>query len=191
MAELGLSPIRQFFIGQQRFKISRNKIPHTSALIIAPTRELAQQIDNALQGFAYFTHASSIAVYGGSDGIVFEQEKRSLTQGASVIIATPGRLLSHLNMGYVKFNQLDCLVLDEADKMLDMGFYDDIMRIISFLPAKRQNLFFSATMPPKMRELARRIMKNPAEINIALSKPAEGILQGAYLVHDNQKTPLL
>ena len=172
-------------------KISRNAIPHTSALIVAPTRELALQIDQALQGFAYFTHASSIAVYGGSDGQVFEREKRSLTEGASIIIATPGRLLSHLNMGYVKFNQLDCLVLDEADKMLDMGFYDDIMRIISFLPKERQNLFFSATMPVKMRELARRIMKNPAEINIALSKPAEGILQGAYLVHDNQKTPLL
>jgi len=172
-------------------RISRNKIPHTSALIVAPTRELANQIDQALQGFAYFTHASSIAVYGGSDGIVFEQERRSLTEGASVIIATPGRLLSHLNMGYVKFNQLDCLVLDEADKMLDMGFYDDIMRIISFLPKKRQNLFFSATMPPRMRELAKRIMHEPAEVNIALSKPAEGILQGAYLVHDNQKTPLL
>ncbi len=172
-------------------RISRNKIPHTAALIVAPTRELAQQIDNALQGFAYFTHASSIAVYGGSDGQVFEQEKRSLTEGASVIIATPGRLMSHLNMGYVKFDQLDCLILDEADKMLDMGFYDDIMRIISFLPKQRQNLFFSATMPPRMRELAKRIMKDPEEINIALSKPAEGILQGAYLVHDNQKTPLL
>jgi len=172
-------------------RISRNKIPHTSALIVAPTRELANQIDQALQGFAYFTHASSIAVYGGNDGIVFERERKSLTEGASVIIATPGRLLSHLNMGYVKFDQLDCLVLDEADKMLDMGFYDDIMRIISFLPKKRQNLFFSATMPPRMRELAKRIMDEPAEVNIALSKPAAGILQGAYLVHDTQKIPLL
>jgi ATP-dependent RNA helicase RhlE len=172
-------------------RISRNKIPHTSALIVAPTRELALQIDQALQGFAYFTHASSIAVYGGNDGIVFEQEKKSLTEGASIIIATPGRLLSHLNMGYVKFDQLDCLVLDEADKMLDMGFYDDIMRIISFLPKQRQNLFFSATMPPKMRELAKRIMNNPVEVNIALSKPAEGILQGIYLLSDAVKTPLL
>ena len=171
--------------------VSTNAIPHTSALIIAPTRELASQIDQALQGFAYFTHASSIAVYGGSDGIVFEQERKSLTEGASIIIATPGRLLSHLNMGYVRFDQLDCLVLDEADKMLDMGFYDDIMRIISFLPKERQNLFFSATMPPRMRELAKRIMKDPAEVNIALSKPAEGILQGAYLVNDKQKIPLL
>jgi ATP-dependent RNA helicase RhlE len=172
-------------------RISRNAIPHTSALIIAPTRELALQIDQALQGFAYFTHASSIAVYGGNDGASFEREKKSLTEGASVIIATPGRLLSHLNMGYVKFNQLDCLVLDEADKMLDMGFYDDIMRIINHLPKKRQNLFFSATMPPPMRELARKIMQNPFEVSLALSKPAAGILQGAYLIRDGQKVPLI
>src|SRR5689334_15596565 len=172
-------------------RISRNSIPHTAALIIAPTRELAQQIDQALQGIAYFTHASSIAVYGGGSGVLFEQEKKSLTEGASVIIATPGRLLSHLNLGYVKFDLLDFLVLDEADKMLDMGFYDDIMRIISFLPRKRQNLCFSATMPPKMRELAKRITHQPAEINIALSKPAEGVTQEAFLVYDNQKAPLL
>jgi ATP-dependent RNA helicase RhlE len=172
-------------------RISRDKIPHTAALIIAPTRELAMQIDQALQGFAYFTHASSIAIYGGADGISFEQEKKSLTEGASVIVATPGRLFSHLNLGYVKFDKLDCLILDEADKMLDMGFYDDIMRIISFLPKQRQNLCFSATMPPKMRQLAKQILRNPAEINIALSKPAAGIQQQVYLVHEKQKTPLL
>jgi ATP-dependent RNA helicase RhlE len=172
-------------------RISRNSIPHTAALIIAPTRELAQQIDQALQGFAYFTHASSIAVYGGSSGVLFEQEKRSLTDGASVIIATPGRLLSHLNLGYVKFDQLDFLVLDEADKMLDMGFYDDIMRIVSYLPKKRQNLCFSATMAPRMRELAKRITHNASEINIAMSKPAAGVTQEAFLVYDNQKAPLL
>lgn len=171
--------------------ISHNAIPHTSVLIISPTRELALQIDQAFQGLAYFTHASSIAVYGGSDGDVFEREKKAMKHGASAIIATPGRLLSHLNMGNAKFDQLDCLILDEADKMLDMGFYDDILRIIKYIPAKRQNLLFSATMPPRMRELARRIMHEPAEINIAMSKPAEGILQGAYLVNDQQKTPLL
>jgi superfamily II DNA/RNA helicase len=171
--------------------ISQNKIPHTSALIIAPTRELAQQIDQAFQGFAYFTHASSIAVYGGSDGQAFEQEKQALRSGVSVVIATPGRLISHLNMGSHRFDQLDTLILDEADKMLDMGFHDDIMRIINHLPKKRQNLLFSATMPPKMRELAKKILHDPAEITIALSKPAEGILQGAYLAHDAQKTPLL
>lgn len=171
--------------------ISHNKIPHTSVLIVAPTRELALQIDQSFQGLAYFTHASSIAVYGGSDGDVFEREKKAMRGGASAIIATPGRLLSHLNMGNAKFGQLDCLILDEADKMLDMGFYDDIIRIIGYLPANRQNLLFSATMPPRMRELAKRIMKDPAEINIAMSKPAAGILQGAYLVYDEQKTPLL
>jgi superfamily II DNA/RNA helicase len=172
-------------------RISRDKIPHTAALILAPTRELAMQIDQAMQGFAYFTHASSIAVYGGASGIAFEQEKKSLMEGASVVIATPGRLFSHLNLGYVKFDKLDCLILDEADKMLDMGFYDDIMRIIAFLPKKRQNLCFSATMPPKMRQLAKQIMNNPAEVSIALSKPAAGIQQQVYLVHENQKIPLL
>ncbi len=171
--------------------ISQNKIPHTAALIVAPTRELAQQIDQAFQGFAYFTHASSIAVYGGSDGQVFDREKKALKEGCSVVIATPGRLLSHLNMGSQRFDQLECLILDEADKMLDMGFFDDIMRIINYLPAKRQNLLFSATMPPKMRELAKKILHDPAEINIAMSKPATGILQGAYLLYDEQKIPLL
>lgn len=172
-------------------KIAEKDIHHTSVLIISPTRELALQIDNAFQGFAYFTHASSIAVYGGSDGMTFDREKKALTDGASVIIATPGRLMSHLNLGYVKFDKLDCLILDEADKMLDMGFYDDILKIIRYLPEKRQNLCFSATMPPKMRELAKRILKDPFEVNIAISKPAAGILQGAYLAHDSQKTPLL
>ena len=172
-------------------KISNDNIPHTSALIISPTRELALQIDQAFQGFSYFTHASSIAVYGGSDGITFEREKKALTDGASVVIATPGRLLSHLNMGYVKFDQLDFLILDEADKMLDMGFYEDILKIIRFLPEKKQNLLFSATMPPRMRELARKILRNPIEINIAMSKPAAGILQQAYLVNNFQKPELL
>ncbi len=171
-------------------RIAVDQIPHTSALIVAPTRELAQQIDNAFQGFAYFTHASSIAVYGGSDGQVFEREKKALREGTSVVIATPGRLLSHLNNGYVKFDKLDVLILDEADKMLDMGFYEDILRIIGYLPPKKQNLLFSATMPPKMRELARRILKEPVEVNIAISKPAAGILQNAYLVYDTQKIDL-
>jgi len=171
-------------------RIAVDKIPHTCALIVAPTRELAQQIDNAFQGFAYFTHASSIAVYGGSDGQVFEREKKALGEGTSVVIATPGRLLSHLNNGYVKFDKLDVLILDEADKMLDMGFYEDILRIIRHLPVKRQNLLFSATMPGKMRELAKRILHDPTEVNIAISKPAAGILQNAYLVYDSQKIPL-
>jgi len=171
--------------------ISRQEIEHTSALIISPTRELALQIDQAFQGFAYFTHGSSIPVYGGSDGITFEREKKALMGGASVVIATPGRLMSHLNLGYVKFDKLDFLVLDEADKMLDMGFYDDILRIIRMLPAKRQNLMFSATMPSKIRTLAKQIMQNPVEVNIAISKPAAGVTQTAFLVYEKQKTELV
>lgn len=172
-------------------KISRQQKQHTCALIVSPTRELALQIDQAFQGFSYFTSASSIAVYGGGDGQTFDREKKAMTGGVSVIIATPGRFISHLNLGYVKLDQLDFLVLDEADKMLDMGFYDDILKIIRFLPAKRQNLLFSATMPPKIRELARKIMNQPEEVNIAISKPAAGVTQGAYIVHEAQKSELL
>ncbi|MFM2135126.1 MAG: hypothetical protein RL021_526 [Bacteroidota bacterium] len=172
-------------------KISRQQKQHTAALIVSPTRELALQIDHAFQGFSYFTDASSIAVYGGGDGQTFDREKKAMTEGASVIIATPGRLISHLNLGYVKLDQLDFLVLDEADKMLDMGFHEDILKIIRFLPAKRQNLLFSATMPPKIRELARKIMNHPEEVNIAISKPAAGVKQGAYVLHESQKPALL
>jgi len=162
-----------------------------STLIIAPTRELASQIDQQVEGFAYFTGISSRAVYGGGDGSDFERQKKALAAGADIIIATPGKLLSHLNLGYVKVEQLQHLILDEADKMLDMGFYDDIMRIISFLPKQRQTLLFSATMPPKIRELTARIMQQPVQINIAIAKPAEGILQAAYLTYDKQKLSLI
>lgn len=160
-------------------------------LILAPTRELALQIDQQIEGFAYFTNTSSIAVYGGSDGIVFEKEKRALTEGADVVIATPGRLLSHLNLGYVNVKDLRHLILDEADRMLDMGFHEDLIRIINFLPKERQTLLFSATMPPRIRELAGRILKDPVHVNIAISKPNEGIVQAAYLVYDNQKNQLV
>ncbi|MEP7168268.1 MAG: DEAD/DEAH box helicase [Bacteroidota bacterium] len=162
-----------------------------NTLIIVPTRELALQIDQVLQGFSYFTSISSIAIYGGNDGSAFENEKRALSEGANFIIATPGRLMSHLNMGYVKLDGLKHLVLDEADKMLDMGFLDDILKIKSFLPEKRQTLMFSATMPPKIRTLAKKLLANPEQINIAMSKPADGVLQGAYLVYDKQKNDLI
>ncbi len=162
-----------------------------STLIISPTRELATQIDQQVEGFAYFTGVSSYAVYGGGDGSDFVRQKHALQQGADIIVATPGKLLSHLNLGYVKVGQLQHLILDEADKMLDMGFYDDIMRIISFLPKKRQTLMFSATMPSKIRELTARVMQQPVQINIAIAKPAEGILQAAYLTYDKQKLPLI
>lgn len=172
-------------------KISKEHNENIDTLIVAPTRELALQIDQALEGFAYFTSVSSIAVYGGGDGMSFEREKKALMQGANIIIATPGRLIAHLIMGYVKFDNIKHLILDEADRMLDMGFNEDIIRIINYLPAKRQTLLFSATMPPKIRTLAKRILVNPEQINIALSKPAEGILQAAYMVYNNQKVELI
>ncbi|WP_258105585.1 DEAD/DEAH box helicase [Marinoscillum sp. MHG1-6] len=164
---------------------------HISALIIVPTRELAVQIDQQLEGLSYYTHVSSLAVYGGGDGSSFEREKKALSEGADIIIGTPGRLIAHLNMKYVKVGQLDTLILDEADRMLDMGFNEDIMRIISFLPKKRQSLLFSATMPTKIRALAKEILKDPEEVNIAISKPNEKIVQAAFVVYDTQKIPLV
>lgn len=164
---------------------------YTKALIIAPTRELAGQIDQQLQGMAYYTPIDSLAIYGGGDGIDFSQEKKALQKGASIIIATPGRFLSHLKMGYVNLSKLEFLVLDEADKMLDMGFLPDILEIKKHLSGKQQNLLFSATMNPKIRTLAKSLLNNPKEINIAMSKPAEGVIQAAYLVHDSEKIRLL
>ncbi|HEY4799317.1 MAG TPA: DEAD/DEAH box helicase [Bacteroidia bacterium] len=172
-------------------KLAATPSNYVDTLIIAPTRELALQIDRALEGFAYFTSVSSIAVYGGNDGGSFEQEKKALTEGANIIIATPGRLKSHLNMGYVKFDKLKHLILDEADRMLDMGFYEDIMLITKHLPQKKQTLLFSATMPPRIREMAKKLLHHPEQINIATSKPAEGILQAAYLTYDGQKNSLI
>ncbi|MFD3000563.1 DEAD/DEAH box helicase [Pontibacter toksunensis] len=172
-------------------KISHGNFDHTSTLILVPTRELAKQIDEQVEGFGYFASVSSIAIYGGNKGDDWDQQKRALTTGADIIIATPGRLLSHLAMGYVKLDQLNHLVLDEADKMLDMGFMDDLLKIINQLPKQRQTLLFSATMPRKIRDLAQQILKDPAEINLAVAKPAEGIDQRIYLTYDNQKLPLL
>ncbi len=160
-------------------------------LVVVPTRELALQIDQALEGLSYFTDISSYALYGGGDGSNFEQQKKALTMGADFIIATPGKLISHLNMGYVNTKDLSHLILDEADRMLDMGFFDDLMRIVSFLPEKRQTLMFSATMPPKIRQLAQKLLKNPGEISLAISKPAAGVMQVAYLVFDKDKPALI
>jgi ATP-dependent RNA helicase RhlE len=162
-----------------------------TALVIVPTRELAIQIAQHMEGLSYFTSVSSIAVFGGGDGGAFVQEKKALSEGADVVICTPGKMMAHIKMGYVKFNGLKYLVLDEADRMLDMGFYDDIMFIIKHLPPQRQNLLFSATMPPKIREMARQILTTPAEINIAISKPNEKIAQEAFIVFEQQKIPLI
>jgi superfamily II DNA/RNA helicase len=172
-------------------KIIRLKSDTVNTLIIVPTRELAIQIDEAIQGFTYFAPVSALAIYGGNNGASYDQEKKALMHGANIIIATPGRLISHLNTGHIKFNHLQHLVLDEADRMLDMGFNEDIAKIISYLPKQRQNLLFSATMPPKIRALAKKILHNPEQINISLSKPAEGIEQAAYFVDDRQKMALL
>ncbi len=160
-------------------------------LIIAPTRELAGQIDQQLEGMAYYTSVTSLAIYGGGDGVDFSQEKKALLQGADIIIATPGRLMSHLKMGYVDFSQLMFLVLDEADKMLDMGFLPDILSISKHLPAKRQSLLFSATMSSKIKDLAKQLLHRAKEVSIAIAKPAEGIVQAAYLIQDQDKIPLL
>ncbi|HEC43556.1 MAG TPA: DEAD/DEAH box helicase [Bacteroides sp.] len=172
-------------------KLAQEDYPDTDTLVIVPTRELAVQIHQAIQGFSYFVPVGSLAIYGGGDGSEWEQEKIALTQGNSIIVATPGKLIAHLRMGYVKFNNIRHLILDEADRMLDMGFYEDIQKIISHLPKKRQTLMFSATMPPKIRELAKKALVDPGEINIAMSKPAEGVLQAAYLAYDEQKIPLI
>mgnify|MGYP000919493393 CR=1 FL=1 len=172
--------------------LSSKSHPHTiKALIISPTRELAMQIDQQLEGFSYFAGVSSIAVYGGGSGTDFELERKAIRTGTGIIVATPGRLISHLNLGYVDLKHLEYLILDEADRMLDMGFLPDIQKIVSFLPKKRHTLMFSATMPNEIRSLAKKIMYHPKEITMALAKPPENVLQAAYLVSDDRKTALL
>ena len=161
------------------------------ALIVVPTRELATQIDQAVEGFAYYAKITSLAIYGGGSGHEFTREKQALTKGADIIIATPGRFLSHLNLGYVDLSELQTLILDEADRMLDMGFYGDIMRIAEHCRKERQTLLFSATMPDRIKELSRTLLKDPVQVQLALSKPAEKIKQGAYIVFDHQKDEVL
>ena len=162
-----------------------------NCIVMSPTRELAQQIDQQMEGFSYFMPASSVAVYGGNDGVRFEQEKRGLTLGADVVIATPGRLISHLNLGYVDLSKISFFILDEADRMLDMGFYDDIMQIAKFLPKERQTIMFSATMPSKIQQLAQTILNDPSEVKLAVSKPAEKIIQTAYICYETQKLGII
>jgi len=172
-------------------KIIHAETRHLNTLVIAPTRELAQQIDQQIEGFAYFLGVSSISIYGGGDGATWDQQRKALEEGADIIIATPGRLIALLAAGTIKFDHLQHLILDEADRMLDMGFYDDIIKIINYLPKNRQTLLFSATMPPKIRTLTSRILKEPKEISIAIAKPAAGIVQQAYVVYDSQKGEVL
>lgn len=162
-----------------------------NCVIMAPTRELAQQIDQQMQGFSYFLPISSMPVYGGTDGHTYEQQRKSLKAGADVVIATPGRLLAHLSMGYVDLSKVSFFILDEADRMLDMGFFDDIMQIVARLPKERQTLLFSATMPPKIQQLANQILNDPYEIKLAVSKPADKIKQRAYVCFETQKLSIL
>lgn len=160
-------------------------------LVLVPTRELAIQIDQQIQGMAYTIGITAATIFGGGDGDDWVQQKNALTSGARVIVAAPGKLISHLKMGYVRFEHLKYLILDEADRMLDIGFHDDIMKIISYLPKVRQTLLFSATMPPKVRNLANKIQNKPVEINIANAVPAEGILQAGYFLHESDKSALI
>ena len=163
----------------------------TKALIVVPTRELAMQIDQAVEGFGYYAKVTSLAIYGGGSAHDFSREKKALTDGADIIIATPGRFLSHLTLGYVDLSELQCLILDEADRMLDMGFVGDIMRIAEKCRDDRQTLLFSATMPDRIEDLASDLQKDPEVVKLALSKPAEKIKQGAYVLFDHQKDEVL
>lgn len=171
-------------------ELSHGDYPKDSVncIIMSPTRELAQQIDQQVEGFGYYLDGvSSVAVYGGNDGLRFEQERKGLELGADIIIATPGRLISHLNGGHIDLKKTSFFILDEADRMLDMGFYDDIMKITSYFSDDRQTIMFSATMPENIQKLANNILKDPVEVKIAVSKPAEKIKQIAYVCHDGMK----
>lgn len=172
-------------------KLSQSTSTKTRALIICPTRELALQIDQQIQALGYFANVTSIPVYGGGDGHDWDDQKKAIKQGTDFVVATPGKLLSHLKMGYVDFSGVEHFILDEADRMLDMGFIEDIEEIIKHLPKKRQNLLFSATMPQKIKKLAADLLNDYEEIRLAISKPAAGILQAAYLAYDAQKVRLV
>ncbi len=162
-----------------------------NCIVMAPTRELAQQIEQQMDGFSYYLPISSLAIYGGTDGATFARQQRAMREGADVVIATPGRLQALLQMGGIDLSKVKYFILDEADRMLDMGFYDDIMRIAMQLPAERQTLLFSATMPPRIRKLAQDILRNPAEVKIAPSRPVEKIVQSAVMCGDGQKEEIL
>jgi superfamily II DNA/RNA helicase len=176
-------PILNKLVGKEDLNID--------TLIIVPTRELAVQIEQEIQGLSYFVSVGSQAIYGGGDGKDWDIQKDALKNGTDIIVATPGKLISHLAMGYVNFKHVKHLILDEADKMLDMGFLDDLEKIISYLPKQHQTLLFSATMAPKIRKLAEKILVNPEEITLSISKPAPGVSQNLYLTFDNQKIPVI
>ncbi len=191
VAQTGTGKTAAFILPIIHKILESNEADYIQALVIVPTRELAMQIDQVVEAYSYFTGVSSMAIFGGSDGKAFAREKQALTGGVDIVIATPGRLLAHMKLGYVSFSKLKFLVLDEADRMLDMGFQPDLLKIISTLNPQRQGLLFSATMPGQVLRLAKTLLKNPESITIALSKPAEGVTQSAYLVSDQQKLALM
>jgi ATP-dependent RNA helicase RhlE len=191
IAQTGTGKTAAFLLPVIHTIIKESDRTSVSALIVVPTRELATQIDQAISAYGYFTDISSMPIYGGSDGKVFTQEKHALTTGTDIIVATPGRLNMHINLGYVDFSKLKFLILDEADRMLDMGFQPDIQRIIAQTPENRQGLLFSATMPDTIFSLSRGFLNDPITINIALSKPPANVTQGAFIVFPNQKIPIL
>ena len=171
-------------------KLCKENSSKINTIIVSPTRELALQIDRQIEGFSYFTNASSFPIYGGGTGSDFDAQKNAIINGSDILVCTPGRLLAHMKFNYFDTSDVKHFILDEADRMLDMGFYDDIMDIAKKLPKERQNLMFSATMPPKIRKLASNILANPTTISLSISKPAAGITQKAYMVHDKQKIAL-
>ena len=161
------------------------------AIIMVPTRELAMQIDTQFQGFSYYLPISTTVVYGGGDGKTWDVQRKGMCTGSDIVVATPGRLLAHLESGAVDFSGVKHFILDEADRMLDMGFFDDIMRVVKVLPTERQTIMFSATLPPKIRNMAKQLLTNPKEVNIAISKPSDSIDQGIYVCYDSQKLGLV
>lgn len=190
-AQTGTGKTAAFLLPVMNQLLKHHVDGQVGALIVVPTRELAIQISQHMEGLSYFTHLSSIAIYGGNEGSNFVAEKKALQMGADIIVCTPGRMIAHLNMGYVNLKGLRFLILDEADRMLDMGFQDDINKIIRSVSTERQTLLFSATMPDKIRQMAKKILKNPLEVNIAISKPPEKIVQKAFVVYEPQKLPLI
>lgn len=190
-AQTGTGKTAAFLLPLTNNIITSEQNHRIKCLVIEPTRELAIQVDQQMEGFSYFTNVSSIAVYGGTTGEAFANERKAFEEGVDMVICTPGRMLAHLKMGYVDLTQLKYLVLDEADRLLDMGFYDDIMKMVAFVPATCQKMLFSATMPESIRQLARKILSAPAEINIAVSRAADKVRQGAFVLYDQQKTTLI
>ena len=172
-------------------KLCKGNTSKINTIIVSPTRELALQIDRQIEGFSYFTNASSFPIYGGGTGSDFDAQKNAIKNGSDILVCTPGRLLAHMKFNYFDASGVKHFILDEADRMLDMGFYDDIIKIVNRLPQKKQTLLFSATMPKSIREMAKKIMYFPKEISLAISKPATGIKQSAFLVNDNQKVKLI